>query len=370
MLPHWMQPGWIKRARLSPIGLDLGAREIKAAQLMRGSDGAWKVIASAIIPREQGNDVALSAQIARVRGVLDRRGFRGHGVVIAVPGAKLLASNLELPQRAAETPLDDIARIEFCRTHKQPAEALEFDYWDLPAPARATRATHVMGVGCTIADSEPIVDACEAAGLDVIAADVDGCALTRACSPMLAPTGEITAILDLGWQSTRLFVVHQSIVTYRRALEGYGMERLSRTVSEQLEIDAEVVDHLFRTSGLNEPSPADDESTVAEEARRLVRSHLDAVVAEVLTSLSYAAHQYPDAPVRRVLLVGGAASVPGVVEYLAAMLGVDTRLVRVSAVTSGDAAADEYDAAGVLALGLAQFVEQLVNEPVAQVASA
>ena len=30
--------------------------------------------------------------------------------------------------------------------------------------------------------------------------------------------------------------MHQSVVTYRRALEGYGMERLSRTVGEHLEL--------------------------------------------------------------------------------------------------------------------------------------
>jgi len=34
-----------------------------------------------------------------------------------------------------------------------------FAYWDLPAAARAAKSTHIMGVGCRDADSEPIFDA-------------------------------------------------------------------------------------------------------------------------------------------------------------------------------------------------------------------
>ena len=74
---------------------------------------------------------------------------------------KLLTTNLELPPRNGEIPLDQIARAEFGRSLKVESEALEFAYWDLPAPRWAAKSTHVMGVGCRHEDCEPFIDAFE-----------------------------------------------------------------------------------------------------------------------------------------------------------------------------------------------------------------
>ena len=107
------------------------------------------------------------AEANRIADVLFRRNFSGSEIVLAVPDEKLLTTNLELPPRTGDIPLDDIARAEFVRSLKVESEALEFAYWDLPAPARAAKATHVMAVGCRHADCEPTIDAFESAGFDL-----------------------------------------------------------------------------------------------------------------------------------------------------------------------------------------------------------
>jgi type IV pilus assembly protein PilM len=354
---------------LSPIGLDIGASRIKAAQLRR-SGNTWAMHAFASIPRAVEGAALDVGEAIRINDVLFRRGFTGREVVVSVPDAKLLTVNLELPPRNEQIPLDQIARSEFARSVKTEADPFEFAYWDLPAPARAARSTHVMGVGCRHVDAEPLVDALELAGFEVLAMDVEATALTRACAPLMAPPQEITALLDIGQAALRLFVLHQGVATYRRSLLGHGMRDLRKAVAEHIDVEAdeEVIDYVFDHVSLNgdaeQSTPTVPSTAAIEQARRMIANHFDVVLAEITTSLSYTAHQYPDAPFRRLLLSGGGAAMKDLASYLAAKLNVEVRAVRYTDLASGSArtAIDEVDQpgefSGVLAIGLAQFDRQ------------
>jgi type IV pilus assembly protein PilM len=353
----------------SPIGLDIGTSRIKAAQLRRAGNG-WELHAFAAIPRPVEGAAFDATEAGRVNDVLFRQGFEGNRVVLAVPDGKLLTVNLELPPRNQEIPLDQIARAEFARSVKTESDPFEFAYWDLPAPARATKSTHVMGVGCRHLDSEPIVEALEMAGFEVAAIDVEAAAVTRACASMLTGPQEITALVDLGCSAVRMFVIHQGVVTYRRSLGGHGMRALRATVADQIDVkdDPEVLDYVLEEVSVSDDppiaaTPRDSKAShnlAIEQAKRVIRAHFDAVLSEVKTSLSYAAHQYPDAPVKRLLLTGGGASLSGLSQYLGSILNVETRAVRCADLVAGAGSigADDIDRAaaytGALAIGLAQ----------------
>lgn len=351
---------------LSPIGLDIGTSRIKAVQLRR-SGGGWALHALASIPRAVEGAAFDAGEANHVNDVLFRRGFTGRDVIVSVPDSKLLTVNLELPPRNEQIPLDQIARSEFARSVKTESDPFEFAYWDLPAPQRAARSTHVMGVGCRHADAEPLMDALELGGFDLIAMDVEATALARACAPLMAPPQEITALLDIGQTALRLFVLHQGVATYRRTLGGQGMRDLRKAVTEHIDIEADedvidyVLDHVSLSSEADPASPAVPSAAAIEQARRVVCNHFDAVLTEITTSLSYTAHQYPDAPFRRLLLTGGGAALSGLAPYLAAKLNVEVRAVRCADLAGGTVRTDLDDAdraaefSGVLAIGLAQF---------------
>ncbi len=52
----------------SPIGVDLGKRHIKAAQLRHSGDG-WRVIAAAALPRENPDGEIDRSEARQLRGV-------------------------------------------------------------------------------------------------------------------------------------------------------------------------------------------------------------------------------------------------------------------------------------------------------------
>src|SRR5437762_1123827 len=90
-----------------------------------------------------------------------------------------------------------------------------------PTPSRAL--SRVLAVGCTIAHAVPMLQVFDDAGLSACAMDVESCALSRACAPVLAPPEQITAILEIGWTSARLSIVHQGVISYWRCLAGAGI---------------------------------------------------------------------------------------------------------------------------------------------------
>src|SRR3954469_4436858 len=88
----------------TPIGLDLGARRVKAIQLEHGPDGP-RVAAAAVAPRAgsgAGGSIVTAAEVAGLSDLLYRTGFEGWDVVLAAPAGALVTAVLELPPRAGQ----------------------------------------------------------------------------------------------------------------------------------------------------------------------------------------------------------------------------------------------------------------------------
>lgn len=368
------------------IGVDVGSRTVKAVQFgrERWGDGVWRIVAVAEMPRSETGHAApptatgagtnggaasaaanvhvlKPAEVARLAGTLERQGFVGSDVVLAVPTDKLATSVLDLPPRSSQAPLEQIARMELARAHRCAPDSFEMGSWDLPAAARAAKATPVMAVACSHADATALIDPFEAEGLNVRALDVRACALARACQSLLGPAGTITAMLDVGWSAANLSLLHQGVVIYARSLPDGGVCKLYQTLRARLNLDAEVIDYLLAESGLGDAgstqSPAQRKPPA--DAAGLIAAHFEAAVQELKVSLQYARHQYPETSVSRLLVAGGGACIRGVASHLSRAMGIEARTAAPSDVaqwTAAVAAACESPAL-TLAVGLSQFPE-------------
>lgn len=343
----------------SPIGIDVGRRSVKAVQLERAAGGEWSVSAAVVLPRAvkaAGEPVRPTAdELRKLVDVLERQSFHGAEVALAASDG-LLSSILELPPLAPGAPVEQIARIELSRTHRMAPDAFEMGCWDLPTPARAHKATYVMAVALPHVHAEPLLDAFESQGLRVCGIDIRTCAIARACHT-LTDTASITAIVDLGWGAAEVALLYRDAIIYCRSLPDAGLSRLRESISRRLRVEDEMLDYILGEVGLP-TSPAEESGgNVPAEARDIVAAHVDALVQELLASFSYATHQYPDASVTRVLLVGGGSQVPGVVEHVGTGLRIETRAATpLSLATCADSAAQACSSGALTAaLGLAQY---------------
>jgi Tfp pilus assembly PilM family ATPase len=316
------------------IGLDIGARRIKAVQLEpTTASGGWRVAAATSISRTAPGEPVSAEEAARVADTLDRLGFAGSRVVMAAPGEKLITGMLELPKAAGgQIPLGQIARVELARTNKVAPDSFEMGCWELPLAARAGKTVQVMAMGYAHAEATQFLDVLESAGLDVAALDVRSCATARACAGLVAPAPAITALLDLGWASASLVLVYSDMVVYARGLGESTLSRVAGALEKQLGLEADVVDYMLDELGLlsGEAIAATQGAAAIAlpgDARNLLVGFAEGVVRELLVAFSYVARQYVDASVTRLLLTGAAAPIPGLAEYLGTVLGLDTSTV-------------------------------------------
>jgi Tfp pilus assembly PilM family ATPase len=343
---------WLPQHKISPIGLDLGSHSFKAAQALRSASSQTLRTAVSLARRTPGAPLD-AGDIDRLLGVLDRRGFVGRDVVVTVPAATLLTTILELPARAPGVPLEKIAAVEFSRVHKHEPAALTFSTWDLPAPARASKATYMLAVGAVSEKLEAHIDLIESQGLNVVAIEEPYSAAARGgCFFSKAQSG-FTAVIDMGWEKATLVILKENTIVYTRKLSGSGIGHLYRALSETSAGDAEALEHELWRVGFDELTPADLDNAAVLDT---LESHIAGATDEIRQAFGYTTHQYPDAVISKAIVIGGGAQIPGLAGRLEKSLGVPTVIAGADAIAS---AGVPPLASVASALGLALFPGEL-----------
>jgi Tfp pilus assembly PilM family ATPase len=334
----------------SPIGLDAGSRFIKAAQIQY-TRGQPRISATASIQRL--SDQLDIAEVRRIGDILYRQGFTGTQIRMAVPPAKMLTSILELPPRTANSPFDQLARVEFSRHQKCEPDAFEMAWWELPQASRVSKTTSVMAVGCRYTDANSILDPFDTVGLDVLSLDSGSLAAARACANVLGGQGGISAILDLGWRSASLVILHDQTIIYDRPLGEAGIEQLYKDLSQSLGIKFDVIDVVISQTACQNPLN-ETSSDAHREIARAIDGHFSTLLKDLELSFSYAANHYASSTVDRLLLIGGGASIPGLVESWTQHLGIKVQVVRAADVIAyADGVQNRDQSSMTTALGLA-----------------
>lgn len=304
------------KRRTSTIGVHLGGRYLAAAQVVRCGTRV-RLESAVVIERAMLGDELGVEEIARLGEVLDRRGFAGRTVTLALPYRALLTSYLDLPPRASGAPVEQIARAEMARTNRLKPGTIEVALWDLPAVGRAGHGSPALAVACTHEAGESLAALFEAGGLEVAAIDAGSCALARATDPVLGEADGLGAIIEIGWRSSRLVVVKASIVVYERVLTGVGQQSVREALMDKLDLDEEIADYLLERVGLLEREGDDRESwELLGEAHTLIREWVEALGREAEASIEYALRRYGHDRIARVVLVGANASMPGLADEL------------------------------------------------------
>lgn len=300
------------RRGVSPIGLDLGRQAIKAVQ-WEGSAGAPRIVASARIARTDESAIPSLEESARLAEILWRRGFQGRRAVIAAPESSALTAVVEVPPAGGGAPVRQIAASELARLHGTDAEELETDSWTLPAAGPKGQRHEAVAVGVRRGEMLALLDSLqskEGAGFEVIAADSSVCARVRAA--MLAQKGvtDAWALLDMGWSASRLSVVHNRLIIYDRALPDSGMAHLELRLEQECALKHEDIRYVLGQT------PGAPTRRISGAWQGAIGTYAGILAGEVQDSLRYLALHRGIAMPRTIVLTGGGAESPPVLEHL------------------------------------------------------
>lgn len=339
------------------IGVDIGQRTIKAAQLA-WSGGRCRIHALSLLPRPDAEKEINAADALTLHAVLKRQGFHGKQVVLAAPEKHLLRGALEVPAKLAGAPVDQVVRMELSRLHNVPPDSFEMAYWDLRSPGSTKPMTQMLAVGCPHDTADSLLDAFEGCGFRVAALDVRSAAAARACRPLVLPAPEITGIIDLGWRSSWLLFVCGASLVYERSLDGVFLADLTEQLMAAFGIPLDAACQIIGAVGPDLPEqPGRLDRETSEAIHTHLRAHSDKLIDELRTPLSYANRHFPGEGVKRLLLLGGGAAVAQLASYCEERLGTEVRMVSPGALVESppELLAKASHPALTVAIGLAQF---------------
>jgi type IV pilus assembly protein PilM len=175
---------------------------------------------------------------------------------------------------------------------------------------------------CCIADPLVIrehLDLLSALGLRPVAIDLDACAQVRPFAGRAAEDEDsISLCVDLGCRCTRLILVRESRPILMRTVPVGGADFL-QTLEKKLQLDFATARDLAEA---NRDGTSEELDDLKLAISRTLSEQLDLIVNRVLECARYAATLFAGRAVESLRALGGAAALPGVVEYLAHNLGI------------------------------------------------
>ncbi len=342
----------------TPIGIDIGSRTIKVAQL-RAHETGHEITGLAMIPRQQTGAAITREDIVHLRYVLRRRGFVGRRLVLAVPDEQLLRGHLDLPSGISGAPVAQMARMELARIHHVEPQTFEMVHWGLSSNDKSQTPGQIVAVACPHKAADQLLDMVEACGLEVCVLDVRTAAAARTCQPLTLPAPALTAILDLGWSSTKLMLVSGGTVIYERLLKS-DLGSLTRSLTQRFGLADEAACQIISSVGLQPEQDTEDlDAASLQVIHRILGGYFCGLAEELETPFAYAAHQYMQEGIQRLLLVGGGAGIPGLVDHLSGALHMDVRRAApLDLMPSSTRALTQADhPALTVAVGLSLFLE-------------
>ena len=341
---------WLRQPGV--IGLDIGRRSVKAAQLTRRGPG-WAAHAVARFARRQADAPVTPAEAAYIADVLRRQGFRGQQVALAAPHGALVSSLLDLPPDTTEAATRRVVQMEIGRVHRIDPEGLTCCWSLLPRSEHRGKANQGFCWGLAQARVEPLLELLEGAGLETVCVEPGALALMRSCTSGGAEAENISGVMDLGAAAARLILMHQGQVVHERVLPEWGAGALVRGLADRLGTPPRLAERAMYRYGVSKVAGG---AALAAETGATISSLLGEMIEQVALSFSFVSHQYPNAELGPLMLTGGVAGMPGLASVLAEELELQVAPVAPGVLVEGlGDHAGSQDTALIAALGLAMW---------------
>jgi len=310
----------------SVIGIDLGHHTINVAKMERVS-GVWKVVnlVSTRTPEDaikEGIVVDYDAVTLALKQLLKQSGISAGSACIAVAGGSVVVRTVRIP-KMPEATLRKSIKFEAGRYVPNSVDDSYIEFEIMGDAGDGQMDVLIVAAPKEIVESR--IRVCEDAGLEVEAVDVEAFAVFRAIveADELGTWMESNiAIVDIGAASTNVSVVSKGIFSMTRTIP-QGGQTLTEALKQYFNLssdDAEEGKAALDFSALIDDKPAENPPL------RVLQPHVDDLIREIRRSLNYYQSQHADAgasQVTQLLVLGGAAKMKGIAEYIAHKLGVE-----------------------------------------------
>lgn len=327
----------LRRQSTSVIAIDRGRLSLRAVQLERTQE-RWRVHhwinlesePSTASPPER--DLSLDLRLAFGPGT-----FTGNQVAMLLSPPEIEYRLLDVPATVLNVPQDQLRgalQFELDRHLPWPTMECELAVW--PGQPGAGGRVNAMVAAARNAHVQKHLDTLTAAELECQRADVVPSAMVQLCGDEIGESAAdrlktVWGILDIGFNTSRLYLIYEGAPVYARVVRGSGRE-LTETLAGALHVEFAIAEQYKRIYGLT-PSERGFRSVVGGLARiseealpgvlySILRPVLEAMADELEKSFRFVLGRMSRSVAGRLYLVGGGARLKGLSELLSNRLGV------------------------------------------------
>jgi type IV pilus assembly protein PilM len=308
---------------LNHLGLDIGSHSIKAVQLSGSLENPVFVAAGQIeTPKKASDQVSLAdsdesvAAVANAIKTLHKEAhFSTSKVVTALSESHIFTRVVELPA-LKQSEIKEAITWEAEQYVPVPINEVKLD-WQVLGNVSRTGKVEVLLVAAPISLVDRTMKIIRAANLNPISLETETTAVVRSLVQRIegAPT---TLVLSIGASTTDLSIVSTGRISFTRSI-ATGGQALARGVAQELGFELDQATEYMKTYGL-------DPTSLEGKVMQAIKPIFDVIVNEIRRVLAYYANKHPELPVKRVVVTGGAAKLPGLVIYLAEALGLEVQV--------------------------------------------
>lgn len=304
------------------LGLDIGFSSIKLVALAKENQ-AFKLVSLGSIPSPvpgmlSDTDTDLEAVADAIKKIVSATHIEERGVVAALPESKVFTRVIDDLPYMTDSELSQAISYAAEEFIPMPLSEVNLNWQILFRSGSTSKGgkTVALVVASPKSAVAKYIKVLQLAGLRAKALETEIIAVTRSLvgSNPFSPT---TLIVQLGATTTDYATVSKGLIWLTRSISTGGMA-LTRALAQHFNFELSQAEEYKKVYGLLEDQL---EGKVFEALKSVV----DIIVGESKRTIQAFEVKYPQNPIKRVVLSGGGAKMPGLVVYFANSLGMEVQ---------------------------------------------
>ena len=301
------------------FGLDIGTTAVRLVEL-RGTGATKTLVKYAYVPIDiklaQSDSKADQQKLAQVIGNLVKESkLYTKNVAVGIPSNRVFTTVADI-DRLPEGELGQAIHYQADSLIPTPPAESKIDWALLGDSPKDKTKLEILLSSVPNGFIEQRLDMIESIGLNVIAFEPDNLALPRS----VVPTGvmEPQLVLDMGQVSTDLVIAMGGAPRLSRSIPT-GAEAVIRSATQNLNIDDKQAQQFVYKFGVSKDK-------LEGQVYQAIIGTIDMLVGEIDKSIKFFQTRYPDVKLERIIVTGGAASIPELPLYLANKFGMNVEI--------------------------------------------
>ncbi len=296
------------------IGLDLSSSSVKLVELSGTPQAGFRLERYAIEPLPKGaiadgNVENIEAVSEAVKRAWKKSGTKVKNVAMALPSAAVITKKIMLPAGLSEEALEIQVESEANQYIPFALDEVSLDFSVIGPAANSVEDVEVLLAASRKEKVEDRVAVAQAAGLKPMVMDIESYAARATAERIikLMPNegeGQIIALFSVGAFTTTISATLNGQAIYERE-QAFGGSQLTQDIARAYGLSAEEAEAKKRSSDLPE-----------NYERDLLQPFADNIALEVTRALQFFFTSTPYSRVDQILLAGGCAVIPGLVDVV------------------------------------------------------